>query len=131
MKAMKQLLIVIGLVSLLNLLAQDIYAMPEAQMYSTSAMLGSGSSLPQAAVTGTTTTYDDSAHAISGPRRIIDEDDKEDKEDDGWAEPGVPLGDAVLPLLLLAAGYMVLVARKRRAQGGAERLQDAALWDAF
>jgi hypothetical protein len=41
--------------------------------------------------------------------------DKEEKEDDGWAEPGVPLGDALLPLLLLAAGYVVFVARKRRA----------------
>ena len=119
---MKQLLIVIGFVSLLNSWAQDIYAMPEARMYSTSAMLGSGSSLPLAAVTGTTTTYDDSAQAMSGPRRIIGDDDKDDKEDNGWAEPGVPLGDAVLPLLLLAAGYLLLVARKRRAQDGAERL---------
>ena len=115
MKAMKQLLIVIGLVSLLNFLAQDIYAMPEAQMYSTSAMLGSGSSLPQAAVTGTSTTYDEPSPASTGPRRIIDGEDNEEKENDGWAEPGVPLGDAVLPLLLLAAGYVVFVARKRRA----------------
>lgn len=114
MKTMKQLLIVIGLVSLLNVLAQDIYAMPEAQMYSTSAMLGSGSSLPQAAVTGTTTTYDNSAQAMSGPRRIIDEEDKEEKEDDGWAEPGVPLGDALLPLMLLVAGYALGVSRKQR-----------------
>ena len=114
MKAMKQLLIVIGLVSLLNFLAQDIYAMPEAQMYSTSAMLGSGSSLPQAAVTGTTTTYDEPSPTITGPKRARPEDNKDPYDD--------PLGDAVLPLLLLAAGYMLFVARKRRAQGGAERL---------
>ena len=116
MKAMKQLLIVIGLVSLLNFLAQDIYAMPEAHMYSTSAMVGSGTSLPQAAVTGTHTTYDESDNgAFSGPKRIIDEEDNKDKENDGWAEPGVPLGDAVLPLLLLAAGYGFFITRKRRA----------------
>ena len=121
MKAMKQLLIVIGLVSLLNFLAQDIYAMPEAQMYSTSAMLGSGSSLPQAAVTGTSTTYDDPSQTISGPRRIIEEEDKEDKENDGWAEPGVPLGDAVLPLLLLAVGYALYTRRKNKQDTSLQR----------
>ena len=114
MKTMKQLLIVIGLVSLLNLLAQDIYALPEAHMYSTSAMVGCGSSLPQAAVTGTHTTYDESDNsAFSGPKRVIADGDEKDKENDGWKEPGVPLGDALLPLLILAAGYMLFVARKR------------------
>jgi hypothetical protein len=113
MKAMKQLLIVIGLVSLLNLLAQDIYALPEAHMYSTSAMVGSGTSLPQAAVTGTHTTYDESDNsAFSGPKRIIADGDEGDKENDGWKEPGVPLGDALLPLLLLAAGYAIYLRRK-------------------
>ena len=119
---MKQLLIVIGLVSLLNFLAQDIYAMPEAQMYSTSAMLGSGSSLPQAAVTGTSTTYDDPSQTISGPRRIIDEDDNEEKENDGWAEPGVPLGDALLPLLLLAVGYALYTRRKNKQDTSLQRI---------
>ena len=113
MKAMKQLLIVIGLVSLLNLLAQDIYALPEAHMYSTSAMVGCGSSLPQAAVTGTHTTYDESDNgAFSGPKRVIADGDEEDKENDGWKEPGVPIGDALLPLLLLAVGYAIYLRRK-------------------
>ena len=105
MKTMKQLLIVLGLVSLLNFLAQDIYAMPEVQMYSTSAMLGSGSSLPQAAVTGTTTTYDEPSPAITGPKRARPEDNKDPYED--------PLGDALLPFLLLAAGYGFFIARRR------------------
>ena len=113
MKTMKQLLIVIGLVSLLNLLAQDIYALPEAHMYSTSAMVGSGTSLPQAAVTGTHTTYDESDNsAFSGPKRVIADGDEGDKENDGWKEPGVPLGDALLPLLLLAVGYAIYLRRK-------------------
>jgi hypothetical protein len=122
MKTMKQLLIVIGLVSLLNLLAQDIYAMPEAHMYSTSTMVGSGTSLPQAAVTGTSTTYDQS-HTPSGPRRIIDEEDEKDKENDGWKDPGLPIGDAVLPLLLLAAGYAIYLRRKNRVQTPASEHQ--------
>ena len=115
MKAMKYILIVIGLVISMLTAKADVWSkQPEVYMHSTSAMQLSGSSLPQAAVTGISTTYDQSA-AMSGPRRIIDEDDEKDKEDDGWAEPGVPLGDAVLPLLLLAAGYVVFLARKRSA----------------
>jgi len=120
MKTMKQLLIVIGLVSLLNLLAQDIYAMPEAHMYSTSTMVGSGTSLPQAAVTGTSTTYDQS-HTPSGPRRIIDEEDEKDKENDGWKDPGLPIGDALLPLLLLAAGYAIYTRRKNKQDPSLQR----------
>lgn len=120
MKTMKQLLIVIGLVSLLNLLAQDIYALPEAHMYSTSAMVGSGTSLPQAAVTGTSTTYDQS-HTPSGPRRIIDKEDQEDKENDGWKEPGTPLTDAVPCLLLLAVGYALYTRRKNKQDTSLQR----------
>ena len=123
MKAMKQLLIVIGLVSLLNLLAQDIYALPEAHMYSTSAMVGSGTSLPQAALTGTHTTYDESDNsAFSGPKRIIADGDEEDKENDGWKEPGLPLGDAVLPLLLLAVGYALYTRRKNKQDTSLQRI---------
>jgi hypothetical protein len=115
MKAMKYILIVIGLVSLLNLLAQDIYALPEAHMYSTSAMVGCGSSLPQAAVTGTHTTYDESDNsAFSGPKRIIADGDEWDKENDGWKEPGLPIGDALLPLLLLAGAYIMQVRRQSK-----------------
>lgn len=126
MKTMKQLLIVIGLVSLLNLLAQDIYAMPEAHMYSTSAMVGCGSSLPQAAVTGTSTTYDQS-HTPSGPRRIIDKEDQEDKENDGWKEPGTPLTDAVPCLLLLAVGYALYTRRKNKQDASLQRKQASSL----
>ena len=49
---------------------------------------------------------------ISGPQRAVDEDDE--KEPD-TKDPFTPLGDAVLPLLLLAAGYVFFIARKRRA----------------
>jgi hypothetical protein len=124
MKTMKQLLIVIGLVSLLNLLAQDIYATPEAHMYSTSTMVGSGTSLPQAAVTGTHTTYDESDNsAFSGPKRIIADGDEEDKENDGWKDPGLPIGDTILPLLLLAAAYGIYLRRKNRVQTSASEHQ--------
>ena len=57
---------------------------------------------------------------ISGPQRAVDEGDKEEEEPD-TKDPYTPLGDAVLPLLLLAAGYVVFVTRRRRAQNGAAR----------
>ena len=116
MKTMIHILIVLGfLVSTLTVQANVWSEQPNVQMHSTSAMLGSGSSLPQAAVTGTCITSDESSQAMSGPRRIIDEEDKNDKETDGWAEPGLPFGDALLPFLLLAAGYVMFLARKRSA----------------
>lgn len=124
MKAMKQLLIVIGLMSMLSLNAQNIYAMPAAQMSSTSAMVGSGSSLPQAAINGTQTTYDSkvfygSKDPSRGPKKAAADGDTPPADPNGPMED--PLGDAVLPLLLLAAGYVVFVTRKRRAQNGAAR----------
>jgi hypothetical protein len=83
-------------------------------------MIGSGSTLPNAASSGFISA-DDNLNSLSnnntpsGPRRVIDEDDKEEKPE-GWQDPMEdPIGDAVLPLLLLAAGYAFFIARKRRA----------------
>ena len=106
MKTMKQLLIVICLANALSVSAQNIYTMPEARMCSTSAMLGSGSTLPQAALTGTTTTYDNHSVEVTGPLRARPEDNKDPYED--------PLGDALLPLMLLAVGYALIAIRKQR-----------------
>ena len=108
MEAMKQLLIVLGLVSMLSVSAQDFASVPRAQMQSTSSMIASGSTLPFAAAAGVITTYDNMAPVTITPQQ------KSGRPGD-WKEPGLPLGDAVLPLLLLAAGYVVFVARKRRA----------------
>jgi hypothetical protein len=48
---------------------------------------------------------------ISGPQRAVDEDDK-DEEEPETKDPYTPIGDAVLPLLLLAAGYAIYLRRK-------------------
>lgn len=109
---MKQLLIVIGLVSILSLNAQNIYAMPAAQMSSTSAMVGSGSSLPQAAISGTQTTYDseEGFAPSNAPKKSTGEGRPED-----WEDPYEdPIGDAVLPLLLMAAGYAICAWRRSK-----------------
>lgn len=113
---MKQLLIVIGLVSILSLNALNIYAMPAAQMSSTSAMVGSGSSLPQAAISGTQTTYD--SKGLVTPSRAPKKSSGDGRPDD-WEDPYKnPIGDAVLPLLLLAMGYAICVWRKKQKING-------------
>ena len=76
---------------------------------STSAMFLSGSSLPLAAATGTKTTYDNSIIIPTGPKRARPEDNN-----DPYLNP---IGDAILPLLLFAMGYVVIVARKNHLTG--------------
>lgn len=124
MKAMKQLLIVIGLVSMLSLKAQNFVEQPYAQMRSTSAMKGISSNLPQAAVSGTYTTYDSNSPygprtSSQGPKKAAAKEDDEEKDTPPADPPGPmenPLGDAVLPLLLLALGYAIYLRRKNSVQ---------------
>ncbi len=117
MKALRYLLIVMGLMSVLSISAQALAQQPQAQMHTTSIMAGSGSTLPSAAaqgtyVTGTTIGTYTPANATNGPARA-----KMVGEDEGWEEgdpdpdnPGnpFPLGDAGWPLLMLAAAYALL-----------------------
>ena len=118
MKTMKQLLIVIGLVSALTICAQTMVEQPQLQMQSTSIMMGSGSHLPQAAIEGVTTTDLLSNSTNSGPRRIGGGNsgggDGPENPDDVWA---TPLGD--MPrvwIALLAAGYAIYLRRKNSVQ---------------
>ena len=116
MKAMKYILIVFGLMSILSLNAQTLTEYPVAQMHSTSAMVGSGSALPSAASTGYVSADDNlNSYSPRGPQRAAAKED--DEEDIPPADPNGPmenpLGDAVPCLLLLAAAYALRVARKR------------------
>ena len=123
MKTMRYLLIVamVSVASMVFATAQSLAQKPEAQMTSTSGMVYSGSTLPSAAaegtvLTGTTIGTYSSAETTgsNGPR----------KAKQGWGgegEPGDrpepyedPLGDAALPLMLLALAYMGVRAFLRR-----------------
>ena len=87
---------------------------PMVNFHSTSAMLGSGSTLPNAAVSGFISA-DDNLPGTSprGPRRVIDDEDETDKPE-GWRDPMEdPLTDAVPCLLLLALGYVLYLRRKK------------------
>lgn len=119
MKALRYLLIVMGLMSVLSISAQTLAQQPEAKMTSTSIMAPSGSALPQAAMTGAVTTYSTNRAAKVGPRRAGENDGFEDEGDEpSTGNPGEPnpLGDAMWPLMLLALIYTsVRTFRRRRA----------------
>ena len=110
MKTLRYLLIVIAMVSFLGAHAQGLAQSPEVKMQSTSGMVGSGSTLPSAAVQGTyvtgTTVGTYSPANAAGPNRAKKEGEWEDEDDpDNPGEPN-PLGDAALPLFLLACVYI-------------------------
>ena len=138
MKALRYLLIAVIVLSVLSLSAQThqyvtthsheqaaftgAYVnpqMPAATIdYRHSDYMKSGSNLPQAAVEGTTTTYDEenSSPHKGHMRRVGDDDGFEDEDDpDNPGEP-FPIGDAGWTLLALAAAYAVLrVYRRKRS----------------
>lgn len=119
MKAMKFLLIVLGLASVLSLSAQTFAEQPTVQMHSTSTMMGSGSELPQAAITGVSTTYGNSTNnGVTGPKRIGGGDGGGQEEDPENPEDvyGTPLGDTPWVLMALLVGGYALRISLRRAQ---------------
>ena len=127
MKALRYLLIIMSLVSVLNVSAQmpnqsEWGKQPVVQMRSTSAMAYSGSTLPQAAATGIYVTgsivgaYSPACLPNRPVRRDPGDDDWEDDEDTEPENPWKnPIGDAVWPLMCLVLAYGVyLKCRKKK-----------------
>jgi hypothetical protein len=87
-----------------TLASTKVATVPTVEFHSTSAMPSVGSSLS----TTPNIAVDDAGMTVTpGPKRSRPSD---------WNDPyDNPVGDAVLPLLLLAAGYVFFIARKRRA----------------
>ena len=121
MKTLRYLLIVIAAMAVLSVSAQSLAQQPQAEFHSTSSMVTSGSTLPQAAQSGAYTTYDygynpSRANKPGLRREDLDGDGFEDEEfgehgDDPYADP---IGDALLPLLLMAFAFGTFVALKRK-----------------
>ncbi len=88
--------------------------MPSVSMRSTSTLYSSGSTLPQAAITGTYTADEMNAPARIGPRRVGEGGGFADDEDPDLPGDTVPLGDAVLPLMLCALAFCGVVYLRRR-----------------
>ena len=119
---LRYLLMIVAMVSVLSVWAQNLATQPSSDFRSTSIMVGSGSTLPQAAVTGayvagtTPGTYSPASH-VGGPRKITVNPGDEPGPDEGensepWEDP---IGDALLPLMLLACAYLIIRAARRRA----------------
>ena len=92
--------------------------MPTATMdHSHSDYMTSGSTLPQAAVEGPTTTYDEGTGSHKGGLRKAGGGQTGGGPDDREDPYGDPIGDAAIPLALLALAHLimrVMRSRKRR-----------------
>jgi len=122
MKTLRYLLMVVAMVSVLGVYAQGTAQFPEATMQSTSTMVGTGSTLPQAAVSGASLAGETPAAYAPGRAGKIRRDvggggTTEDEDPDEQDEP-FPMGDAALPLALCALAYLIVrVARRRMTKG--------------
>lgn len=121
MKAMRYLLSVIVILSVTTLGAQNLSQYPAVQMQSTSSMVSSGSTLPQAAITGVHTTYDS---PTGGPRRSKKEVDPFGEETIGDVtnpqQPSTPIGDGTWFLMFMAMMFGLFIAMKRKKVGSKE-----------
>ena len=122
MKTLKYLLIVmmLSVASMVFATAQNLAQKPEAQMKSTSGMVYSGSTLPQAATTGayvtgsTVGSYSPADGSSNiGPRRAKKDDWEDDDPHDDEEPWTTPLGDAAIPLMLLCFAYAIHKVRRR------------------
>ncbi len=108
MKTLRYLLMVVAMVSVLGVYAQGTAQFPEATMQSTSTMVGTGSTLPQAAVSGASLAGETPAayapgraghiRKIGGGNTEGGPEDREDPYKD-------PIGDVFWPLMLLACAF--------------------------
>ena len=111
MKTMRYFLTTLCLFCVLSMHAQPFVDQPQATFQSTSTMAGSGSvyaSQPALSADGIA-TYEGASYAPaqspSGPRRASAFDDFDDD---------MPLGDALIPLLIMAFIYALTVLYKRK-----------------
>lgn len=96
--------------------AQSRTDMPIATMGSvSSSTMYSGSSLPLAAATGVTTADDTNPSKAPGrPRRVGEDDGFEEEDDPDVPVNPFPLGDGILPMMLMAMLFAGFVALRRR-----------------
>ena len=104
------------------IMAVALFALPtmaqQQEWKSTSAMQGTGSYVAPVtsvgavgvASMGTTTESYSPAKLLGGPRRAYEDNEEQ------YADPGSPIGDAVLPLLFLSLAFCGVIYLRRRAK---------------
>ena len=114
MKTLRYLLMSLAIVNVMSIEAQ-MYdkqwgQMPIEEMRSTSAMVYSGSTLPQAAATGVSLSCEQNQETLTPPKSI-----RKGRPGD-WTDPyDDPLGDVLWPMMLMALAYVVyLMSRKKK-----------------
>ena len=131
MKALRYLLITFAIMTVINVLAvhakaQSLAEQPTTEFQSTSSMVGSGSTLPQAVSTGAYTTYDVNYSPSRANKPGIRKDDdnpgggfngggegEPDDREEMWKNPS---GGGVGALALLACAYLIWCVARRRAR---------------
>ncbi len=121
MKALRYLLIAVilstaSLLSVANATAQSLAQLPDNEMRSTSVLPTSGSTLPQAAVEGATTTYDQGGSGKHGHIRTGLGGGGEGEPSDRPEPYENPIGDAAWTLLFCAAVFSGVIAFRRKRQ---------------
>jgi len=121
MKALRYLLIAVilstaSLLSVANATAQSLAQLPDNEMRSTSVLPTSGSTLPQAAVEGVITTYDEGYKHHGQIRRAADGNDDDTPPSDPPGPMEDPIGDAAWTLLFCAAVFSGVIAFRRKRQ---------------
>ena len=92
-------------------------AAPAATFQSTSTLVGSGSAYSATPMLGEdgTASYNGASYApAKGPRKATMDDDDIEITTPGQGGSQAPIGDAVLPLLLMASAFAVFVYLRRR-----------------
>ena len=123
MKTLRYLLTAFAVMMVMSVNAQSLAQQPTTEFHSTSSMVGSGSTLPQAVQTGAYTTYDvnngttrsnKAGIRTAGPGQTGGDGQPPEREDPYYT----PIGDGVWVLLLCAAVFSGIIAfrRKRQAQ---------------
>ena len=117
-KTLRYLLITFAVMMVMSVSAQGLAEKPTAQFQSTSSLVGSGSTLPQAAQTGAYTTYDMNASSHkSGIRKGIGGDDGDITIPDDNTDPdATPIGEGIWALLFCAAIFSGVIAFRRKRQ---------------
>ena len=126
MKTLRYLLISLAVMMVMSAGAQSLAQEPTTEFHSTSSMVGSGSTLPQAVSTGAYTTYDvnysPSRANKPGIRKTdldgdgIDDDTTENEDENTNIGEPFPIGDGIGVLALLACAYLIMCVVRRRAR---------------
>ena len=120
MKTMRNILISLSLVSALCVSAQ-IAQQPVCEFRSTSAMVSSGSTLPMSAQTGvvvgvSSPTARTSVHGGRVKRDSNPFGDETVETIDNPNQPGTPIGDGVVPMLICAMLFAGIVVLRRKRE---------------